>query len=115
MTKCRAYGQREGCNLQALDRHDVRGVGTIWQDGPRGPSHLQQDHQPQATTPCPTRHPLLVRQEDRQLRALGAPIMHAAASSMASTCGMHPSRRPGRLKVPLRQLADLPRGDTVSA
>ena len=88
--------------------HDASGAGAIWQNGPRGPGHLQQHHQPQAPTPCPTRNPLLLCKADHQLRAVGSYLMHIAQSCMASACRMCPSNRPGRLRGHLQQPAELP-------
>ena len=91
-TKYRAYGQREGYNLQALDKGMTPVVlecSTIWQNRPRGASHLQQDHPSLPPAPCPTGNALLTCQAGRQLRAVGPHLLHAAPSSMAGPHGVH--------------------------
>ena len=104
MTKCRAYGQKAGYSLQALDQGMTPGgAGTIWPDGPRGPGHFQPHHQPQATITCPTRYTIFLRQEDRQLRAVGPIVLHAAPSSLASSYRVHAQGGHGR---PLRCLGE---------
>ena len=45
----------------------------------------------------------------------GSHLMHLDACSMASACRVRPSSRPGRPRHHIRQLAELPRGDPVSA
>ena len=53
--------------------------------------------------------------DKRPSYAMGSDFMHAAPSSLASTCGMCPSTRPGRLRGHALQFANLPRGVAVSA
>ena len=55
MTKCRAYGQRDGYKpSSAGQRDDTCGTrSSLGRTAPRGPSHLQPHHLPQTATPCP--------------------------------------------------------------
>ena len=98
LAECRAYGQRDGFNLQALDRGMTPAV--LEQYGRTAPgaqaifnriiSHRLQILVRQGI-------PFLPRQKDRQLRAVGSNFMHAAPSSLAGSCRMCSPNRPGRL------------------
>ena len=115
LAKCRAYGQRDGFNLQTLDRGMIPVV--LEQFGRTAPGA-------QAIFYRIINHRLqiLVRQgtpfsfaKRAQLRAVGSNIVHAAPSSLASSCGVCPSNRPGRIRRHTPQLAKLPRGVPVSS
>ena len=51
--------------------HDTGSRGAVWPNCPRGIGHVQQDYQPQTSTPCPIRNAFFARKKGRQLRAVG--------------------------------------------
>ena len=116
LTTCRAYGQREGYNLQALDKGMTPVVlERFGRTAPGAQTIFNRIISHRPPHPCPTRHPFLICQTDRQLRAVGSNILHAATSGVAGSCRMCPTNRPGRLRKHTLQPAKLSRGDTVSA
>ena len=114
LTKCRAYGQRDGFNLQTLDRGMIPVV--LEQFGRTAPGA-------QAIFNRIINHRLqvLVRQgipfsfaKRTASSELWGPIsLYAAPSSLASPCRVCTPNRPGRLGWHTLQLAELPRGVSV--
>ena len=115
MTKCRAYGQQNGYNLQALDRGMTPVV--LEQFGRTAPGA-------QAIFNRIINHrlQLLVRQgmpfsfakRTASSELWGPAVVHAATSSLASSCRMHPQSRHGRRLRCIGEPAELPRGDAVN-
>ena len=98
-TERRAYGQRTGYILQALDKGMTPVV--FAQYGRTAPGHK----------PSPIGLSIIAssslsdgeclphmqrRSVIHQLRAVGPHLLHTAPSSLASTCGLHAKNRPGR-------------------
>ena len=63
-SKCRAYGQRDGCNFQALQKGmtPVR-LEQYGRTPPGAQAIFEQDHQPTPPAPCPTRNAIFSRQK----------------------------------------------------
>ena len=114
LTKCRACGQRDGFNLQALDKGMTPLV--LEQFGQTAPGA-------QAVFNRIILHRSLSDKVSPPLSRNGPPApncgvqSHArsAPSSLASPCGVCPSNQPGRLREHARQLAQLFRGVTVNS
>ena len=117
LTKCRAYGQRNGYNLQALDRGMTPVV--LEQFGRTAPGAQAKIF----NRIIHHRLQILVRQgipfsfakRTASFRAVGPDFLHTAPSSLASTCRVRPQTRPGRLRGHTLEHAKLPRRVTVTA
>ena len=112
LTKCRAYGQWDGYNLQALDRGMAPVILEQYGRTARGAQAIFNRIINHRLTPCPTRYTIFACKKGCQLRAVGPYFCNTAQSSMASPCGVHSQNRPGRSGRHPRQLAKL--GASVS-
>ena len=116
MTKCRAYGQREGYNLQALDRGMTPVV--LEQFGRTAPGaqaifNRIINHRLQLLVRQGIPYSFAKRTASSELWGpISCTLMRAAWQAHAR---VRPSSRPGRPRHHIRQLAELPRGDPVSA
>ena len=95
-TKCRAHGQRNGYNLQALEKGMTPIVLEQYDRiAPWGTSHFQQDHSPSPASlsdrDCPSHTP-----RGSPAQSVGPHLLRTAPSSLAGARGVHAEIRPGR-------------------
>ena len=103
LTKCRAYGQKDGFNLQALDKGMTPVVLEQYGRTARGAQAIFNrmiHHRPQIPV-----QPVLFCKKDCQLRAVGSDLLHAAPSSLAGSRQVCSPNRQSRLGRHTQQLA----------
>ena len=91
LQKRRAYGQTAVRHPSTGPRHDPRGSGTAWPQGPRGPSHLPAITSSPRSITCQTTLSCILRsQTPGQLRVLGTTSVHPAPGAWQSLAECQP-------------------------
>ena len=88
LTKCRAYGQSDGFNLQTPDKGMTPVVLEQYGRTAPGAQAIFEYSTASSTTAYKSlsdRNPILLCKDDCQLRAVGSDLLHAAPSSMAGS------------------------------